>query len=386
MSTDIQTISTAYDPFADNVDESDDEPVVEFLTDEEDFEEDSDEDWVMAPTDIEMAAQQQNPEAETESIAPSSSSQFLVDVHGHSPSYAKDPDAMSISTTASSGTKKRLETADSEAGISEDDRNQYVPMEEHIQGQRDPDAMSITSTSTSSNAKKRSATVSSSGTAAPPAFVRTRSEPQFSMQYATPSGYHKERLQRIRNPTRGAVDVEMLGQNWSQMEQVDRHLDPATQYRLRIRKKHLAAEEWYQTYEDYDLGTVPPPDICKLAPDSQQALEFVPIRKSTRGNSSLTNFFTLKRLPGYGTAPESRKHDFQRHVCMVVIGDQVCGKDYGVRGTSGKTNHMLGKHPRLWSAIGEFRKYQEMVRGFNIIETVGESAPKGARFEALRQE
>jgi len=54
MSTDIQTILTAYDPFADNVDESDDEPVVEFLMDEEDFEEDSDEDWVMAPTDIEM--------------------------------------------------------------------------------------------------------------------------------------------------------------------------------------------------------------------------------------------------------------------------------------------------------------------------------------------
>ena len=287
----------------------------------------------------------------------------------------ENADAMSISTSASSRSQgaKRPEIEGVDQGVVRSARPAVL----------------------SRKTSRASAPFPASSFAQPPSFARTNSAPELAYRngvvYAQPSRYLQERRGRIQQPIRSVHEEEELEDDdelalRTLPQLMSQRMDPASRYRHNVRTSHPATDEWYTTYEQYEIGTIPPKELCDQAPDSQKALADIPIKKSSNKTSSLMHFFILVHLEGYDEAASNVKENFMRHQCAVLTPEGICSKQYSVKGQNGKTAHMLATHKDMWLALGEFRKYQEMVRGVVAVNPLGETAPLGTRYEVVRQE
>ncbi|GJJ75808.1 hypothetical protein EMPS_08166 [Entomortierella parvispora] len=247
--------------------------------------------------------------------------------------------------------------------------------------------------------RKRSVATSlvSASTSAPPPFVRANSAPEPELVYPAPSKYVLERRARIQQPIDNVSEEQNMENEdtlslRSLPQLMDQRMDRISRLRIKVRESHPATEEWYKAYESYEIGTIPPSELCENAPETQKVLARVPIKKSTNKTGILMHFFTLVRLEGYDAAVGPGKAKFLKHRCVVAKSgesgeaEEICGAEYSTGGNTGKIGHMNKEHNDLWLALSEFRKYQEMVRGEEVLQAVGETAPLGARYEVVRQE
>lgn len=72
--------------------------------------------------------------------------------------------------------------------------------------------------------------------------------------------------------------------------------------------------------------------------------------------------------------------------CQIMVENRKCGKQYAFRSGSGKSGHMGGKHAFIMDAPVEFRKYQELIRGTQTLDKIGETASFVTRVQAFRNE
>ncbi|KAF9177777.1 hypothetical protein BGZ49_005557, partial [Haplosporangium sp. Z 27] len=100
--------------------------------------------------------------------------------------------------------------------------------------------------------------------------------------------------------------------------------------------------------------------------------------KSSRKNSVLGHFYASVSKLGFQ--------------CQVV-GEKgkICGQLYMKSGGGrARNNHLLNHHPRLSSAVREFRTYQCMVRGIELPPELEDddvpSTPKKSKFSIVRDE